>query len=472
MQDRRRFLPLILGFFSVLLPWFCGSLNAAEKPNLIAIVTDDQGQWAMGAYGNKDIHSPNMDRIAQEGALFLNAFVTTPVCSPSRATYMSGRYPSELGINDWISPQEASEGLGLEGQTWPAVLQQHGYTTGMIGKWHLGELEPHQPKHLGFDYFMGFLAGGTRPMNAELQRNGEFFKSEGALPDRLTDEALRFLDENQKKPFSLCLHFRAPHLPYGPVPEEDTAHYKDLDPEIPHGPGMDLEKLKRTTIDYYASISSVDRNIGRVLDKLEALDLTENTIVLFTSDHGYNEGRHNIKTKGNGNWMSGGVNGPKRPNMFDTSMRVPLAIRWPARVEPGMQITEDVVQIDMFRTVLGMLDLPLPNNCQAHGIDFSPLLEKGTIPQREAIFGQYDLHNGGLAYMRMIRTPRYKLIKQFNAKMMDELYDLQADPGETKNLIRRNAKQSDQVQKVHQRLEEQLTKWQQSINDPILNDRY
>ena len=114
-------------------------------PNLIAIVTDDQGRWAMGAYGNSEIHTPNMDRIAREGALFRNAFVATPVCSPSRATYLTGLYPTETGITDWIAPSQAKDGLGLDAPTWPQVLQRHGYRTGLIGKWHLGMLPQFHP---------------------------------------------------------------------------------------------------------------------------------------------------------------------------------------------------------------------------------------------------------------------------------------------------------------------------------------
>src|SRR5688500_14974617 len=130
-------------------------LAAASRPNLIAIVTDDQGRWALGAYGNKEIHTPNLDRIGREGAVFTHAFTNTPVCSPSRATYMSGLYPSEVRITDYIHPAEAKAGVGLSARTWPAVLQKNGYRTGLVGKWHLGEHPQFHPTKLGFDHFMG-----------------------------------------------------------------------------------------------------------------------------------------------------------------------------------------------------------------------------------------------------------------------------------------------------------------------------
>lgn len=434
---------------------------------MIAIVTDDQGRWAMGTYGNSEIRTPNMDRIGKEGVVFVNAFVTTPVCSPSRATYMTGRYPTELGITDWISPEEAESGLGLSALTWPKVLQQNGYRTGLIGKWHLGTQPQFHPTKLGFDHFMGFLGGGTRPVDAPLEVNGEVVQTKGPLPDVLVDDAIRFVEQNKDRPFALCLHFRAPHLPYGPVPKEDSGQYADLDPTVPSLPGLDEEQVKQSTKDYYASVSSVDRNIGRLLNKLDELQLAENTLVFFTSDHGYNEGRHYVNTKGNGNWIAGGVRGPKRPNMWETSIRVPLVARWPKVIRPGTRIEDTVAQIDMFRSVLGALNIPIPEGTKVHGRDFSPAFRGESLPPVDAIFGQYDLHNGGLAYMRMVRTDRYKLVRHFKAKGMDELYDLQSDPEEQRNLIRPN-----RTPPVVEKLQRMLTEWQESIDDPILRSNY
>ncbi len=450
---------------------FTGRGLAAEpgRPNLIAIVTDDQGQWAMGAYGNRDIKTPNMDRIAAQGAVFVNAFTATPVCSPSRATYLTGRYPTELGITDWIAPQEAEAGLGLRGVTWPEVLRRNGYRTGLIGKWHLGTKPQFHPTRLGLDHFMGFLGGGNRPMNAELEIGGKLTATKGPLPDVLTDDAIRFLRDNAARPFALCLHFRAPHLPYGPVPKEDSALYQDLDPAVPSLPGLDTAALKRTTREYYASISSVDRNLGRLLKELDDLKLSDNTLVVFTSDHGYNEGRHYVKTKGNGAWIAGGVNGPTRPNMWDTSIRVPLAMRWPAVIKPGTRLDHIVSNHDMLSTVLGALKVSVPKDCQAHGQDYSPLLRGERLEPRAEIFGQYDLHNSGLAYMRMIRTDRYKYVRYFKANFLDELYDLQADPDEQRNLLRPAAKKQPEVLGD---LRARLQAWQESIGDPVLKNGY
>ncbi len=425
----------------------------------------------MGAYGNHEVRTPNMDRIARQGVQFTNAIACSPVCSPSRAAYFSGLYPTELGVTDWISPQEASEGLGLNAATWPQVLQRNGYRTAMIGKWHLGDQPRFHPRRLGFDHFTGFLAGGTRPMNTTLEVDGKQKKTTGPLPDVLVDDAISFITKNRDRPFAVCLHFRAPHLPYEPVPEADTAPFAKLDPTIPNLPALDAAKVKRSTKAYYASIHSVDRNIGRLLETLDALQLSENTLVIFTSDHGYNEGRHYINTKGNGHWIAGGISGPKRPNMWETSITVPLAMRWPAVIKPGTKSDVMVSNLDMFRTVLGALGIALPVDTQPRGVDFSPLLRGESIPERTALFGQYDLHNNGLAYLRMVRTGRYKYVKHFHARMMDEVYDLEKDPGEQTNLLRRRGKHR-LPPEVYADLQRRLKKWQAAINDPLLQDAY
>ena len=445
--------------------------HAADRPNLIAVVTDDQGRWAMGAYGNREIHTPNMDRIAAEGALFENAFVATPVCSPSRAVYLTGLYSTECRITDYINPAEAAVGVGLKKGTWVQVLKAHGYRTALIGKWHLGELAPHHPSQFGFGHFYGFLPGGNRPMDPTLEVNGELQKLQGPLPDLLTDDAIEFIEANRQAPFALLLHYRAPHSPYGPVPDEDLAHYADLDPTVPSFPGADVEQVKQKTKAYYGSVSSVDRNLGRLLDALDELKLAQNTLVVFTSDHGYNLGRHGISTKGNGTWMAGGVNGPARPNMWDTSVRTPMAARWPAVIKPGTQIKQMVSHLDMYRFVLGALDIPVPEDSQARGVDFSPLLKGRAIPARPTLFGQYDLHNNSLAYLRMARTDRWKLVRHFHSPALDEFYDLQTDPDEKRNRLRRGQPR-DQDRQIYDQLHGQLIEWMKSIEDPLLTDPY
>lgn len=472
MSIKSRWLRRLRSFAVVVAVVACAEIATAaenQRLNLISIVTDDQARWAMGAYGNAEIRTPNMDRIAAEGARFPNAFVATPVCSPSRATFLTGLYGTQVGITDWIAPIESDAGLGLPpATTWPEVLQRHGYTTALVGKWHLGTRPEYHPTRHGFDHFFGFLGGGNRPMDPVLEVEGEQRQLKGPLPDLLTDDAIRFVEDNRDRPFALLLHFRAPHLPYGPVPEQDSAPFRDLDPTVPQEPGVVVDQIKRWTRDYYASIHSVDRNLGRLLDKLDELQLAGRTIVLFTSDHGYNIGHHGINTKGNGIWIAGGVRGPKRPNVFEESIRVPLAIRWPGVVSPGTEIPEMVSNVDMFASALGMLGVPVPEGVQQEGRDFSPLLHGAKTAWRDAVFAQYDLHNSGLAYMRMIRTREWKLVRRLRANFLDELYHLADDPGETLNLLR-GGQTAPEHRATLDELDRRLAEWRRAIGDPQLS---
>jgi uncharacterized sulfatase len=442
------------------------SSSAVARPNLVFIMTDDQAQWAVGAYGNSDVKTPNMDRIAREGALFKNAFVNTPVCSPSRAAFLTGKQGTQLGITDWINDAEARAGVGLSDGTitWPMVLQKAGYRTALVGKWHLGEQDRQHPTKLGFDHFMGFRNGGEVAMNPNLEVEGRKINVKGCTADVVTDDALRFIERSKDGPFALCLFFREPHMPYAPVPEEDSAPFKDMDIKTPNvppfvDPAVNVERYRK----YYGSIHAADRNVGRVLARLDELKLAENTVVIFTSDHGYNIGQHGVYTKGNGSWVAGKVEGPRRPNMFEESIRIPLLMRWPGVVKPGTTIDAMVQNVDTFASVLAMLNVPKPADTKVEGMDFSTLLRGDSKWSRGAVFGQYDMHNGGLAFMRMIRTDRWKLVRHHFANGLNELYDLQSDPGEKKNLYNDPA-----ARKTRDELQARLTKWQESIDDPIL----
>ena len=436
-----------------------------KRLNIISIVTDDQSQWSLGCYGNKESRTPNMDRLAREGALFKRAFVATPVCSPSRASFMTGKYGTQVAITDWINPMQAKDGVGLPDHAipWPLVLQRAGYVTGMIGKWHLGALDRFHPTKKGFNHFFGFLGGGNTPMNPTLERNGKAEALSGSLPDILVDDAIGFIRTNKDRPFALCLHFREPHAPYAPVPKEDSEPFKDLDPTVPKYPDLDVAKAKKLTREYYASIHSVDRNLGRLLAELESLGLLENTIILFTSDHGYNIGHHGIWHKGNGQWLLR-ANTARRPNMYETSLAVPLLIRWPRIVKGGTRIDHMVSNIDTFASVLGMLGVEAPEGYRQEGKDFSPLLRGQKIAWRDAAFAQYDLQNGPLSRMRSIHTGRWHLVRQYlDNTMPDELFDLEADPGEEKNLYN-----DPNHRAMRDQLQARLTEWMRSVDDPLL----
>ncbi|WP_406694130.1 sulfatase-like hydrolase/transferase [Singulisphaera sp. Ch08] len=435
-----------------------------ERPNVVFLYTDDQAQWALGAYGNKEIHTPNLDRLAQTGALFRNAFTVTPVCSPSRASMLTSRYSTQFGIADWIDPKiEPDLGLAPSAILWPELLKAQGYATALMGKWHLGTRPEFHPTRQGFDRFYGFLGGGNQPINPELEVEGKVQRVEGSLPDLLVGQGIRFVEANRDRPFLLSIHFRAPHVPYAPVPEQDSAHYDTLDPTIPDVPGLPRQRVKMLTKRYYASVSSVDRNVGRLLDRLETLGLTGKTIVIFTSDHGYMIGHHGLWHKGNGSWIMEGKQG-RRPNMFDNSIRVPLIVRWPGVVAPGTTIDRVVSNLDLFPSIVEMTGSGVPDNLRIGGRSFVPLLREPnntSIPWDDTLYGQYDMHNGQVANMRLIRTPEWKLIRHFEPGVEDELFHLTDDPGETRNLAGDPAHRDRKAE-----LAQQLKQWMISTGDP------
>ncbi|MDA0833107.1 MAG: sulfatase-like hydrolase/transferase [Planctomycetota bacterium] len=452
------------------------SLAAAERPNILFILTDDQAPWALGYSGYAQAVTPNLNRLFASGAYFPNAFTTTPVCSPSRAGLMTSRYGTELGITDWINPRNEPElGLDPDVVTWPKLLKEAGYRTGLVGKWHLGTEDKYHPRVFGYDTFVGFRAGGSTPKDPVLEVRGELDqKHEGLLTDILTDYAIEFIESPDETPFLLSLHYRAPHAPWLPVADKDWAPFADLDPEIPNPgfPNLDTPRVKKFTREYLASVAGVDRNILRLLKALESSFAAENTIVIFTSDHGYNMGHNGMWHKGNGHWIltqlpEGTENIPalQRPNMYDNSLRVPLAIRWPGVIAPKTVINETVTILDWFPTLLDMAGVPLPPDLKIHGRSIVPLI-KGTANNWDnTLYAEYSTHHQSKTAMRMYRTPRWKLKKDFLNPGRDELYNLELDPEERDNII---DSPSAEVRNIHHELNEKILATMQKLDDPAL----
>ena len=461
--------------------------RSAVPPNILFIYSDDQAAWALGVSGNPDAHTPNLDRLAREGAYLKNAFVTTPVCSPARASLMTSRYASEYGILDFI-PQpghplhDPAHPVGLDpaSVTFAEVLQAAGYKTGLVGKWHLGDWTESQdkkyhPARHGFDYFMGLTGGGTTPDNPPLEVNGEVKNFTGLTTDILTDYAVSFVEKNRSGPFLLCLNYRAPHALWLPVAPEDWKPYAYMDPVLPNPnyPDLDTDKVKRRMREYLASTAGVDRNVGRLLKTLDELGLTDNTVVIFSSDHGYNMGHNGIEHKGNGVWITKAppkgtpdIPAGRRPNLYDNSLKVPAIVRWPGRIRPGTVISQTTSSLDWYPTIVEMAGAKLPPEHTVRGRSLVPLLRQEKVENWDNdLYAEYSMIHYAQAYMRCYRTPDWKLIKDFKNPERDELYHISMDPEENINLIH-DARP--EIKGVINALGKKITERMKAIGDPLL----
>lgn len=468
---RKFFIPALLGLYLT-----AAGVIAGQRPNIVFVFTDDQAPWALGLSGHPHADTPNMDRLFKAGAWLQRAYTITPVCSPSRAALMTSRYGTELGITDWIRPgQEDYLGLDSALPTWPRLLQQAGYKTGLVGKWHLGVREKHFPTEFGFDYFMGFRTGGNRVTDPTLEEPGvEPKKYPGYTYDVLTEYGLKFIRDHRNERFMLALHYRAPHAAWMPQPESDRAPFAKLDPEIPNPdyPGLDVERVKRFTREYLGSVKGVDRNLGRVMDLLDELGLSGNTALIYSSDHGYSMGHNGIWHKGNGHWIlrqqppaEPNIPVGQRPNMYDNSIFVPTAVRWPGHIRPGTVVTKPFSNLDWFPTILAIAGVELPAGTLIRGRNALPLLQGKSVEWSDDAYGEYSTHHQSVTHMRMWRTPDWKLVRDFMNPGRDEFFDLRRDPAESRNVI--HSARPD-VRAAVRELNRRLFARMRELNDPAL----
>jgi choline-sulfatase len=439
--------------------------SESQRPNILFIMTDDQGPWAMGS-GHPNAYTPHLDQLAQQGVRLANAMVTTPVCSPARAGFLTGRYSTEAGVLDWLNENtEPEHGLDPQFAAWPRCFAEAGYHTALIGKWHLGMQDCYHPSHFGYHEFTGFRVGAKVSKDPQIEVNGKLQQHEGFTTDLLTDYALGFIARSRDVPFVLSLHTWAPHANVGvftedgdrtwhPLSEADWDRFRDIDPQLPHPdyPNLDIARSKRMTREYLASVAEVDRNVGRLLQRLDELGIAEHTIVIFTSDNGYSMAHNGIWHKGNGRWLLRENQG-SRPNLYDNSLRVPAVIRWPGRLPAGRTVEQVVQNLDWFATLLDMAGIAVPAEAVIHGRSFKPLLDGQRIAWDNSFFGQYTMLHDDRAVLRCFRTPQWKLIRDFSQPGRDELYDLVKDPDESHNLI---GSEDQAVQKIVLQLNREL----------------
>lgn len=432
---------------------------APQRPNVVMFMTDDHGAWATGAYGCPDIQTPNIDALAKGGCKFLNAFACTPVCSPSRMTYMTGTLPSTHGVQDWLVPADSFGPTGtrwLDGHlTYPEVLAKNGYRLGMTGKWHMGD-DDHAQR--GFTYWASVPGGGGTYRDPEYVVNGVKRKIPGFKTDITGDMALAFLSQQKaEQPFYLLVPFYAPHTPFDYQPDVYRKPYLDSPlrcfPDAPvspwQNPGLKSMHGKREPkVAYSALITALDANVGRVVKQLEQMGLRENTLIIFTADQGWNAGHHGVWGKGNGTIPF---------NLYEQSLRVPMIWNHPGKIDAGLTPEAMVSSYDYFPTILDYLGLEAPMDKKRVGRSYADFVRGKTPAWRDRLYFEY-------AHVRGIRTKNLKYLERAEG-YPSEMFDLEADPGETKSVYDDPAYKG-QREAFHQ----ELTKYFEDNGAPPLED--
>lgn len=455
-----------------------------KRPNFLFILSDDQGYWSLGSYGNQEVHSPNLDHLAQEGVCFDSFYCASPVCSPARASILTGMMPSAHGVLDWLGggavnkedykdimlPRQLildnlADGIDpdsldpdaqslpfsltrnyqlymgnekspiqyLQASTYTEHLAQAGYRCGIAGKWHLGAGNLPQA---GFSFWSVVPRGGTPYRMPDWISNGEIHIGTQYVTDLITDEAIRFLDEGRDEdaPFYLSVHYTAPHDPWRKIdqPEDIWAEYEGCPFQsvpreplhknqvsrrpIPHS----KEQFREMIQAYYASITAMDQNIGRLLDHLRETGQLENTIVVFTADNGMNFGHHGIWGKGNGTYPQ---------NLYETSTRIPFLMWNPHYMSQGIRVKTPLSHYDIYQTLLDYAGVEERDSSRP-GRSFVDILHGGDGACGDRSVVVCDEYGP----VRMIRRGAMKLIWCY-LDNTGELYDLEKDPNEQQDLI-------------------------------------
>ena len=411
-----------------------------RRPNVVMIVTDDQGYGDLGVHGNARIHTPHLDRLAREGVR-LDRFYVSPVCSPTRASLLTGRYNYRTGVVDTYLGRSLMHG---DETTLAEVLGSAGYRTGIFGKWHLGDNYPLRAMDQGFQEALTLNGGGigqpSDPPGGEsyfdptLRRNGEWVKLKGYVSDVITDAGVAFIERHRNRPFFAYLAFNAPHTPLQAPPALVTKYRAmQLTPALFTAPGHPVQQGfdAETTAKIYAMVENIDENVGRVLAALERMALAEDTILIFLTDNGPQQPRYNaglLRLKG---------------TVHEGGIRVPFFVRWPRALRGGRTLHDVAAHIDVMPTILDSCGVRPPAGVRFDGVSLLPLLRDGRSQLADrTLFLQWhrgDTPQEGRAFTA--RTGRFKLVQPLGngekppppgAPLL--LFDMQADPLEERDI--------------------------------------
>jgi len=410
------------------------SSDAADQyPNIVIVLADDQGWGDLSLHGNTNLSTPNIDSLARDGAMF-DRFFVCPVCSPTRAEFLTGRYHPYGGVH---STSTGGERLDLDEKTIAETFKAEGYVTGAFGKWHNGMQYPYHPNARGFDEYYGFCSGHWgNYFNPVLEHNGELVRGKGFIIDDFTNHAMQFIEDSKDKPFFCYLPLCTPHSPMQ-VPNHFYKKFGGVDLEL-RNRDPDKENLPHSRAAL-AMCENIDWNVGRLLKKLDDLKLTENTIFIYFSDNGPNGWRWNGKMRGRkGSTDEGGV-------------RVPFLIRWPNKIKAGTRVKNIAAAIDLLPTLADLAEIPVASEKPVDGFSLEPLLigSSDDWPDRK-IFSHWSRKVS-------VRTEEYRL------DHTGKLYDITKDPGQNHDIAKERPK-------IAAELRSEVDKWKKKMLPGLYDD--
>tara|TARA_R110002049_G_scaffold285698_4_gene466935 strand:+ start:46393 stop:48192 length:1800 start_codon:yes stop_codon:yes gene_type:complete len=435
--------------------------RSAEKPNILFVLTDDQGWWDLGMRGNEDIDTPVIDAFSREGVDFTR-FYAAPVCAPTRAGIMTGRFCFRTGL---YNTRFGGDTMGIDEITMAEMMKKAGYRTGCFGKWHLGKYAPYQPHNRGFDEFLGHYHGHIDEYDYpdQIVHNGRPVEARRYVTDLFTDAAIEFIETSGDQPWFCFVPFNAPHSPH----VVGTSH--DGQPRGDQLIGKYLSRgLNLHEAQIYAMIDLIDQNVGRLLNRLDELDLSDDTVVLFMTDNG-----------GVSKHFKAGLRSNKA-SIFEGGVRVPLLVRWPGHFPAGGRVDAQCSHVDLFPTFCELAGVPVPSDRKIDGRSLLTLLENGKGSQHhEYVYHAWDRFFPNPDYRWAISDQRWKLACQVqrtgaakrvgaNAAVASEtptrkdwqLFDLENDISEKNNLVKEHPQIAD-------RLRAEFLRWFEDVTDGV-----
>jgi len=413
-----------------------------ERPNVVLIITDDVGYGDIGSYGAPDIKTPHIDSLGITGTRFTDFYANGSTCTPTRAGLISGRYQQRFALERplGVPSVDGKFGLPSNGNSLPQLLRNHGYATGLIGKWHLGYTDEFSPAAHGFDMFFGFKSGyidyyeHTRSDGQpDLFENNTPVSMPGYMTDLITDRSVKFIEANAAKPFFLEVAYNAAHWPYQ-VPDKPSVaidHSRHV---------MPFDENPGTRADYVKIMERADQGVGQILAALDKLGLSRNTIVIFTNDNG-------------GEWLSRSAPLSHRKfTLWEGGIRVPTLIRWPGRVPAGRVSPQVGITMDLSASILAAAGVEVPAAARLDGINLFPILEGRTPVVERTLF--WRVRAGGLD-QRAVRSGDMKLLLDGTARVM--LFNVRKDLGEREELAQQHSA-------VVRRLHQQLRAWEKDVD--------